>query len=249
MTEKVVDGGVVPAVGKPLWTEIPFYGWTWEARAAATEWVTTLLWILLIASLAHDIYGTTAGIAVAAHEAQTGQPSWFTRFRANPFQTLKGSVTSETPVIDESRLFAGTLAQRDIDPAHISTIQDVQSLVATEIESLNKTGKLSADFPCDATMKSITEGWYKPDYPRCVYRDGLIFQAAVVAGPNGRPIPWLGIYRKEKGWTYYSYKGRALPTLVLPQHDIVDALMIPRELAAQFPELVSQAVGKKKEGK
>lgn len=216
------------------------------ARAKRLTWIGLALLSITGGFVARDIYGNTAGLDLEARRLAKGEVSLWQRLKANPWATVKSGFSfgsSEAPVIDERKLFAGTLAQHDIDPARVSLIADVQSLVSAEIASLNQSGKLSVDFPCDQ-MKRISEGWYKPDYPRCAYRDGLIFQASVVsAGPSSRPIPWMGIYRKVDGkWVFFNFKGRALQTLVLPGFESVDSLMIPRELAAQFPEIVAEPV-------
>lgn len=236
--------------------ELVFKGHTNQARLNSGIFLglTTALWILLVLSLARDIYGNTAGLQFAVQEAQTGQPSWYTRFRANPWQMIKRSVTSEDAalVIDEGRIFEG-VAKDKFDAAKLSSAADVAQLIAAEITSLNATQKMSAEFPCDK-MQSISESWlnsqsHQADVPRCAYSAGgdVIYQMSIVS-VGSRAMPWIGVYRRDgKTWTYYNVRSRAVQTLQVQGLEYVEPVMIPRQIAKDFPELAVKVEAKKGE--
>ncbi|WP_334666700.1 hypothetical protein, partial [Streptomyces cyaneofuscatus] len=103
-------------------------------------------------SLTRDIYGNTAGLAKKMAQMNQEPASWWERFTAAPWDTLKGSASAGTQAGGKTRPqldmnVAGTILQipqQPVPPESLTKPADLKGFIDDNVKSLNATGALNA---------------------------------------------------------------------------------------------------------
>lgn len=119
-----------------------------------------------------------------------------------------------------------------------------RQLVMAEIEALNKTNKIDSNIPLFALNK-INQPWY-PDLAASespvhkLGKDGVLWVGAVITDKaDGKVKPVLGVIRKMKDGKYRYFNVKPSSNFfALPGSPVINLTDIPRQIAADFPELV-----------
>ncbi len=122
-----------------------------------------------------------------------------------------------------------------------------RQLVTAEIDAMNKDGKIDANLPMVALGK-INQPWYSdlaasesPVYK--MGKDGVLWVGAVITDKaDGKIKPVLGVIRKmsDGKHKYFTVKPSG-NFFMLPGSQVIALTDIPRQVAADFPELVAPA--------
>lgn len=119
-----------------------------------------------------------------------------------------------------------------------------RQLVMAEIEAMNKNNKIDSNIPLFALNK-INQPWY-PDLPASespvhkLGKDGVLWLGAVITDKaDGKIKPVLGVIRKMKDGKYRYFNVKPSSNFfTLPGSPVINLTDIPRQIAADFPELV-----------
>jgi hypothetical protein len=239
---------------QPQWQQLVTPGHTWQARLNRITWIGALLLALFALSLVRDIHGNTIGLAMALSEAnQAGDASWFERFRAEPWQTVKGTFTGRAtaptrpqlaPAIQLQPLPAGGL-----DPAGLTMPADLDTYIADQLNALQRTEKLSTEYPDCDPMTTLLKPWVnsrtgRADVPRCKFgADNTIWMASLISqgSPYSPPLPWLGVFHKgAAGWVYRNVDIGQRSAL-LNGHETIAVDHVIYQIARDFPDLIAPA--------
>lgn len=120
-----------------------------------------------------------------------------------------------------------------------------RQLVMAEIDAMTKDGKIDANLPMVALGK-INQTWYadlaaseSPVYK--MGKDGVLWVGAVITDKaDGKIKPVLGVIRKMKDGKYKYFTVKPSGNFfTLPGSQVIALTDIPRQVAADFPELVA----------
>ncbi|MFB0827740.1 hypothetical protein ACEU07_20910 [Chromobacterium violaceum] len=243
------------------WRKLVTPGHVWVARLNTFTWIGAVVLGLFALSLVRDIYGNTVGLAKRLQEVNQAEPTTWERLKAAPWDTLKGMASGDTgggrvrPVIDMNALgsiMALPAPGQTLDVANLAKPADLKGYVDAQIVSLNKTGKLSSDFPACEPMADLRKPWVspktgKPDAILCnMAKSGdTIWMASFVSnGDPYYPAPraWFGVFHKDSAgkWAYLNTQIINAASAQLPGYKSVNLDMIPFQFAADFPYLVAK---------
>lgn len=239
------------------WRKLVGPGYVWVSRLNAITWMGVVVMLAFALSLVRDIHGNTAGLAERLAKMDTAPASWWERFTAAPWDTIKGTAAGglksakPRPVIDQAAIMAlmpiPTTAQ--IQGEALTKPADLKAYIDDNAKALNATGKLSSEYPACDPMDDLRKPWLnaktgQPDVPRCLVKDGTIWMASIVGDGNPyapRMMTWLGVFHKgDAGWEYRNVEGLG-GTAKLQGYKSVNADMIPYQVAADFPYLVAKS--------
>lgn len=241
------------------WRRLVTDGYVWVARLNALTWLGVLVMGLFAVSLVRDIHGNTTGLMERLAKMDTAPASWWERFTAAPWDTIKGTATGglksakPRPIIDQAAIMA-LMPVPTTPPIQAETLTkpaDLKAYIEDNAKALNSTGKLSADYPACDPMDDLRKPWVnaktsQPDIPRClVAKSGdTIWMASIVSDGNQympRMMIWLGVFHKTgEVWEYRNVEGLG-GTAKLQGYKSVNPDMIPYQVAADFPYLVAKS--------
>lgn len=236
------------------WRQLVTPGHTWQARLNRVTWIGALLLALFALSLARDIHGNTIGLGKAMATVDAQEPgTWFERFRAAPWATLRGSLTggaagdSQAPRPTLSTQAIQPFPDTDLDVSGLTPPSELVAFVKLQLDALQRTGKLSAEYDCDP-MTSLKGAWVNsktgtPNIPRCKVSADTVWLASLVAEGEGMyqpAVPWLGVFHVENGtWAYRNVQLPTVRTVALPGFDSLPLDYIAYQAAKDFPDLVA----------
>ena len=242
------------------WKKLVTPGYVWVARLNAITWVGLLFMACFAGSLVRDIHGNTAGLAQALAKMDTAPASWWERFKAAPWDTVKGTASAgltaskpPRPVLDQNVVMSiqPIPMSPPILPEGLTKPADLKSYVDGNVVALNTSGKLATEYPACDPLDDLRKPWVntatgQPDIPRClVSKSGnTIWMVSVISDGNQfmpRMMPWFGVFHKDaKGWTYFNVEGFA-GSGKLPSYKSITWDMIPYQMGSDFPYLVAKA--------
>lgn len=242
------------------WRKLVTTGHVWAARFNAFTWVGVVLMGLFALSVTRDIDGNTRGLAQKLSQMNQEPASWWERFAAAPWQTLKGAATGglqaggkARPQLDmnvSSSILQ--MPQQPIPAEALTKPADLKAFLDENVKALNATGALSTDYPQCDKMDDVRKLWVNsktglPDIPRCLTSASgdTIWMASIIGDGGYIPTaaPWLGVFHKDgKGkWSYLNTDGIVLASRAkLPGYKTVNFDMIPYQVARDFPQLIAK---------
>lgn len=234
-------------------------GYVWVARLNAITWVGVLVMLLFALSLVRDIHGNTSGLVEKLAKMDTAPASWWERFTAAPWDTVKGTAkggiltaSKPRPVLNQSAVLAiqPMPTAAPVLPEHLTLPADLKSYIDGNITSLNSTGKLATEYPACDPLDDLRKPWVnartgQPDIPRClISKSGnTIWMVSVISDGNQympRIVPWFGVFHKDaKAWAYYNVEGFS-GSAKLPGFKSVNWEMVAFQMEGDFPYLFTK---------
>lgn len=244
------------------WRKLVTPGHVWAARFNAFTWVGVVLMALFALSLTRDIYGNTAGLAKKMAQVNQEPASWWERFTAAPWDTIKGGAGSAAQAGGKARPrldmnVVGTILQmpqQSFPAESLTKPADLKGFIDDNVKSLNATGALNPDYPACDKLDDIRKLWVNsksgmPDIPRCLTSSSgdTIWMASLIGdGYSAAFVPWLGVFHKDSAgkWAYYNTDGIVLASRAkLQGYKTVNFDMIPYQVARDFPQLIAKDQG------
>lgn len=241
------------------WRLLVTPGHVWQARLNAITWLGVVLLTLFAVSLTRDIYGNTIGLVSAVAKAEmNAPPSWWERFKAAPWTTVKTTVTGKGSVAAAPRPTVNTynfspFPPDGLDPATLVKPSELKAYVGQQLAALESTGKISSEYATEP-LESLTRGpWVgktlgTPEIPLVkISADGdtIWFASVVAADESGYSVtvtPWLGVFHKADGsWSYYNVDFGQQSARVAGQKTI-NLQQVAYQVAKDFPDMIDKPV-------
>lgn len=246
------------------WRKLVTPGHVWAARFNAFTWVGVVCLGLFALSLVRDIHGNTTGLAQKMSQMKQEPGTWWERFSAAPWDTLKGMASGSLQAGEKPRprldmaVLGSIMAvpqQAQLTAENLTKPADLKVYIDDNVKALNATGKLSVDYPVCDKLDDLRKPWVNgktglPDVPRCAVSGSgdTIWMASIVSDGGTYMVtatPWLGVFHKDAKagkWAYYNTDGIVPASRAkLQGYKSVNFDMIPYQVEHDFPYLVTKA--------
>lgn len=246
------------------WRKLVTPGHVWAARFNALTWVGVVCLGLFAWSLVRDVTGNTTGLTQKMSALDQHRPaSFWERLKVAPWETLASIPSNGLQAGEKQRpqldinVMTSIMAVPMHPPLKIEDLwapAKLRAYVEANVNALNSTGKLAADFPECEKLDDLRKDWVNsrtgaPDVPRCAFSESgdTIWMVSIISDGGTYMVtatPWLGVFHKQQEhgkWEYFNTDGIVFASRTkLEGFKSVNFDMIPYQVERDFPYLVTQ---------